>query len=326
MLAGALAAQPVPCASVAAEVRDRVREAGACRDAAGDDAASQAAAAPSATVIIKLSDGTVVRVPREIGSHINDGRKRAPTNETAASRDAAQGRASVQSEPKAPADPPLASQKLQVPDVIGRSYADAGNALAEFKVDRIETASAARAGEVLAQEPAPASLALPGSTVRVQVSDGSLAGSAGADKMSATTDPPPSAPAPTSDRAPVVVADLAPPATPAHQPATRGRFPADFLSNTALVLGAGVLLGLMLGALLMRHWLLRRASAADEEAASPTFHRSEPADTVTGVSAAEAVPEVRFTARREPAETTIELAPLADDEAVTTGHASEKHG
>ena len=317
----AVAAQPVPCASVAPEVRDRVREAGACRDGAADDAA-----APSATVIIKLSDGTVVRVPREIGSNINEGRKHAPSNDTAPPTGTAGARASMQSEPKAPADPPLASQKRHVPDVIGRSYADAGNAVAVFIVDRIETASAARAGEVLAQEPAPASLALPGSRVSVQVSDGSLAGSAGADKMSARPDAAPSAPAPTSDRAPVVVADLAPAATRTPQPATRGRFSADFSSSTALVLGAGVLLGLMLGALLMRQWLLRRASGAEEDVAAPTFDRNESGGTATGVSAAEAVPEVRFAARRDPAETTIELAPLADDEAVPTGHPSEKHG
>jgi hypothetical protein len=328
LLAGALAAQPVPCASVAAEVRDRVREAGACRDAAGDDAASQAASGPSATVTRTLSDGTVVRVPREISSSIDDGPKRAPTNGTAARKGAPPARTSLRSGPNASGDPPPAPQNLnlKVPDVIGRSYADAGSALAEFRVDRIETASAARAGEVLAQEPVPATLIPPGSTVRLQVSDGSLAGSAGADKMSAPTDPPPSAPAPTSDRAPVVVADLAPPATRTPQPATRGRFPADFSPNTALVLGAGVLLGLMLGALLMHQWLLRRAVAAYAEAASPTFRRNEPIHTVTGVSATEAVPEVRFTARRDQAETTIELSPLADDEAVPTEPANEKHG
>ena len=285
------------------------------------------AVAPSATVIMKLSDGTVVRVPREISSNINDGRKRAPNNEAAPPKGASGARASMQSEPNASGDPPLAPQKLPVPDVIGRSSADAGNVLAEFKVDRIETASAARAGEVLGQEPAPASRVLPGSTVSLQVSDGSLAGPAAADQVSATTDPAPSAPAPTSDRATAaVVAELAPPAARTHQSATRGQSPADFSASTALVLGAGVLLGLMLGALLMRQWLLRRASMADEVAEAPTFHRNEPVDTDTGVSATEAVPEVRFAARRDPAETTIELTSRADDEAIPTGHSSESHG
>src|SRR5918993_3216147 len=188
LLGGALAAQPVPCASVAAEVRDRVREAGACRDAAGDDAASQAASGP-ARVTRTLSDGTVVRVPREISSSIDDGPKRAPTNATAARKGALPARTSLPSGPNASGDPPPAPQNLnlKVPDVIGRSYADAGSALAEFKVDRIETASAARAGEVLAQEPVPASLIPAGSTVRLQVSDGSLAAPKGVDKVSATT-------------------------------------------------------------------------------------------------------------------------------------------
>jgi hypothetical protein len=99
-----------------------------------------------------------------------------------------------------------------------------------------------------------------------------------------------------------------------------------FPANTALVLGAGVLLGLMLGALLMHQWLLRRASMAEDEAAAPTFSRQEPLDTASPVPSTEGVPEVRFAARREPAETTIELAPLADDEAVLTEPSSEKHG
>ena len=66
---------------------------------------------------------------------------------------------------------------------------------------------------------------------------------------------------------------------------------------------------------------------ADEKAAAPpTFYRNEPVDTAAGVAATEVAPEVRFAARRDPAETTIELAPLADDEAVATEQSSEKHG
>ena len=180
LLTGAIAAtaQPLPCTSVAPEVRERVREAGACRDATPEDVAPKGASpAPSSAVTMTLSDGTVVRVPSEISSTINDGRKRAATNETAKPKGAP--RASAQSKPDASAGP--ASQKLKVPDVIGRSYVGAGNALAEFKVDRIETASAAPAGEVLAQEPAPATLVLPGSTISLRVSDGSLARAADTD-------------------------------------------------------------------------------------------------------------------------------------------------
>ena len=200
LLTGAIAAtaQPLPCASVAPEVRERVREAGACRDATPEDVAPKGASpAPSSAVTMKLSDGTVVRIPSEISSTINDGRKRAATNETAKPKGAP--RASAQTKPDASAGPAL--QKLKVPDVIGRSYVGAGNALGEFKVDRIETASAAPAGEVLAQEPAPATLVLPGSTISLRVSDGSLASVA--DKTSvtapATAAAPPSAPAPAAE-------------------------------------------------------------------------------------------------------------------------------
>ena len=214
LLTGATAAtaQPLPCASVAPEVRERVREVGACRDAAPGDATLKAAApAASGTVTMKLSDGTVVKIPREISSNINDGRKRPPTNETAPPKSAPRAGQSAQSKPGATAGPASTLQKLKVPDVIGRSYADADSALAKFKVDRIETASAAPAGEVLAQEPVPGTPVLGGSTVRVQVSDGSLAGAAGAsmDTVPATTAIPPPAPvAPAADPAPVSATKL----------------------------------------------------------------------------------------------------------------------
>ncbi len=226
LLTGAIAAtaQPLPCASVAPEVRERVREAGACRDATPEDVAPKGAApAPSSAVTMTLSDGTVVRIPSEISSTINDERKRAATNETAKPKGAP--RASAQSKPDASAGP--ASQKLKVPDVIGRSYVGAGNALAEFKVDRIETASAAPAGEVLAQEPAPATLVLPGSTISLRVSDGSLASVA--DKTSvtapATAPAPPSAPAPAADPAPATAAAPAPATATAPAPASEPTVP-----------------------------------------------------------------------------------------------------
>jgi PASTA domain len=349
LLTGAIAAtaQPLPCASVAPEVRERVREDGACRDPTPDDVALKGAApAPSSAVTMKLSDGTVVRIPREISSNINDGRKRAATNKTAAQKRVPRAGESAQSKPDASGGPVPALQKLEVPDVIGRSYVDAGSALAEFKVDRIETANSAPAGEVLAQEPAPGSLVPPGSGVSLQVSDGSLASAADATSVTApaTAAAPPSAPAPAADPGPATAPDPAPataadpaPATaadstPASQPtvppATRGRFPIAFSANTALILGAGVLLGLLLGALLMRQWLLRREPAADENAAPPTLYQSqEPVEIgVGGVSSTEAAPEIRFAARLEPGETTIELAPLADGEEVAIEHSSDQHG
>lgn len=330
LLTGATAAtaQPLPCASVAPEVRERVREAGACRDATPGDAAPKAAApAPSATVTMKLSDGTVVRIPREISSNINDGRKRAATNEPAPPKSAPRARESAQSKPGASGGPVPALQKLRVPDVIGRSYADAGSALSEFKVDRIETANSAPAGEVLAQEPAPGAVVLPGSGVSLQVSDGSLASAADTTSVTAPAiaAAPPSAPAPAADPAPATAP--APASEPAVQPAPRGRFPIAFSANSALILGAGVLLGLLLGALLMRQWLLRRKLAADENAPPTLYQNQQPVDTDTGgVSETEAASEIRFAARLDPGETTIELAPLADGEEVAIEHSSDQHG
>lgn len=332
LLTGAIAAtaQPLPCASVAPEVRERVREAGACRDATpGDAAPKDAAPAPSDAVTMKLSDGTVVRVPRELSSNINDGRKRPATNKTAVPKGAPRARASAQSRPDASGDPVLALQELKVPDVIGRSYADAGSALAEFKVDRIETASAAPAGEVLAQQPAPATLVLPGSGVSLQVSDGSLAGAADTTSVTepATAAAPPSAPAPAADPAPATAAAPAPASELTVPPAPRARFPIAFSANTALILGVGVLLGLLLGALLMRQWLLRRKLADDENASPPTLYQNQqPVDTGTGGVETEAASEIRFAARLEPGETTIELAPLADGEEVAIEHSSDQHG
>ena len=339
LLTGAIAAtaQPLPCASVAPEVRERVREAGACRDDTAEDVAPKGAApAPSSAVTMKLSDGTVVRIPAEISSNINDGRKRAPTNETAPPKSAPLARESAQSKPGASGSPAPAQQKLKVPDVIGRSYVGAGDALAEFKIDRIETASAAPAGEVLAQEPAPATLVLPGSTISLRVSDGSLASAAETTPITppATTAAPPSAPAPAADPTPATAAAPAPATAttpaPASEPAVlfapRGRFPIAFSANAALILGAGVLLGLLLGALLMRQWLLRRKLVIDEDAAPPLLYQhQQPVDTGTGRVQTEAAPELRFAARLYAGETTIVLVPRPDGEAVAIEQSSDQH-
>ena len=327
LLTGATAAtaQPLPCASVAPEVRERVREVGACRDTApGDVTPNAAAPAASGAVTMKLSDGTVVRIPREISSNINDGRKRPPTNELALPKSAPRAGQSAQSKPGVTARPASTLQKLKVPDVIGRSYADADSALAKFKVDRIETASAAPAGEVLAQEPVPGTPVPEGSTIRVQVSDGSLAAAAGAstDKVPATTAAPPSAPvASAAAPAPVSAINPAPASEPTVQPAARDRFPIAFPVNAALILGAGVLLGLLLGALSMRQWQLRRMLAADDHPPNPPAYQ-HPVETALKT---EAMPEIRFAARLAPGETTIEFAPLVDSDAVAIEQSSDEH-
>lgn len=324
---GVASAQTLPCASVAPEVRERVREVGACRDASpGDASPRDTAPAPSATVTMTLSDGTVVRIPREISSNINDGRKRAPTNAPAPPKSVPRAGKSAQSQSGGSGRPAPVLNKLKVPDVIGRSYADAGSALTEFKVDRIETASAAPSGEVLAQEPAPATLMLPGSTVSLQVSDGSLASAADTTLVTApaTSAPPPSAPAAAADPASATATVPAPASQPPITTAPRVRFPIAFLADAALILGTGVLVGLLLGALLMHQWLLRRKPMADENTALPPALHGEPVKFGAGVAETEAVPEIRFAARLDPGEITIAFAPLLDGEEVAIEQSSDQ--
>jgi len=264
--AAAATAQSFPCASVAPEVRERVREAGACRDATPGDAASTDAAPASSAVTVRLSDGTVVRVPREISSITSDGRKRAAVNDTAA-----RARVSPPSEPDASGNPARALQK-------------------------------------------------------VEVSDGSPASVAGTTPVTApaTAAAASSTPAPATDRVPALAAAPVPASEPTVPPGPRGRFPIAFSANAALILGAGVLLGLLFGALLMRQWLGRREPAAGVNAAPPTLYQhQEPVETaVGGVSETGAAPEIRFAARLYPGETTIVLAPLpdGDEAAIASDH------
>jgi len=249
--ATAATAQSFPCASVALEVRDRVRQAGACRDAALDDAATKDAAASSA-VTVSLSNGTVVRVPREISANIRDGRKRAETSETAA-----RARVSTRSEPDASGASIPALRKLEVVT-------------------------------------APATAATASST---------------------------SAPATDSTAAPV------PASEPTLPPEPRGRFQVAFSTNAALILGVGVLLVLLLGALFMRRWLLRRELAADKNAAptTPSRHPQSAETSAGGVSETSAAPEIRFSARLDPGEATIVFAALSDGDEVAIEQSSDHH-
>jgi hypothetical protein len=221
-----------------------------------------------------------------------------------------------------------------VPDVIGRSFTDAARALAKFEVEGIETASAAPAGEVLAQEPAPAALGRPGSTVILQISDGSLAGAASTNPVTApaTAAAASSAPAPATSLAPASTAVPLPPQEPIDPPGARGQFPSAFWAIAALIFGAGVSLGLLSGALLMRQWLLRGQLAVGENAPPPTLsQRQQPVDQrpaesdACGLSETGASSEIRFAARLVPAATTIVLAPLPDAEGISIEHSSDYH-
>ena len=238
-------------------------------------------------------------------------------------------RASTQSRSSVSDRPTSAQQKLLVPDVIGRSYANAAGALANFKVERIEAAGAAPTGEVLAQDPEPATLGRPGSTVILQVSDGSLATVASMNPVPApvTAAAASSTTAPATDLASASTVDPMLPQEAAVPSGARGQFPTALSANVALIFGTGVLLGLLSGALLMRRRLLRRQLAVGEYAPPPTFpqHR-QPAVADTGrVSEPGASSEIRFAARFLPVETTLVLAPFPGDDEVSIDYSSDHH-
>ena len=191
------------------------------------------------------------------------------------------------------------SETVEIPNVVGRSGADASRLLADLKVDRIEVvANAAPSGQVLAQDPAPGTAVAPGSTIRLQMSDGSLANPA------ATTQTPTDA------------------STPSIQ---SRRFAITSMSNGALILIGVVLTGLVLGALLMRRRALGAAApAVDAVTAAPTGTAPvvvapveiAPADVALHETDRGDVPlpEIRVAAHLEAGETTIEFTALEVDE------------
>jgi beta-lactam-binding protein with PASTA domain len=204
------------------------------------------------------------------------------------------------------------SETVEIPNVVGRGGADASRLLADFKVDRIEVvANAAPSGQVLAQDPAPGTAVAPGSTIRLQMSDGSLANPA------ATTPAVSSAPSPATP--PVQTpTDASKPSLPSRQ------FAITSMSNGALILIGVVLTALVLGALLMRRRTLGAAPAVDAVTAAPTGTAPvvvAPADVAPAdVALPETdrgyvpLPEIRVAARLDAGETTIEFTALEVDE------------
>ncbi|HVG05737.1 MAG TPA: PASTA domain-containing protein [Burkholderiaceae bacterium] len=226
---------------------------------------------------------------------------------------------------------PTVNETLELPSVIGRSYADAANILAEFKVQRVEVASAAPIGEVLAQDPAPGISLPPGSPIGLRVSDGSLASAA------ATVSAPPAAsvaPAP----------QLEPSTAPVQNDRPTSAFDGDIATNVAAPV-VGVLLGLLLGAVLMRRAHLARRPATDPAPAEHVDKAPSESDSsqtapevnkvaavelpaevnkvvavelpaeVNKVAAVELPAEIKFIARLDPGDTTIEFIDLPEDEA-----------
>ena len=221
-------------------------------------------------------------------------------------------------------------ETLELPNVIGRTSADATAALAEFKVERIEVvANAAPSGQVLAQDPAPGTPVPPGAAIGLQVSDGSLA-SVGA-AASTIARPAPEPTASTGQIAPTAPTVAPPPATASVQT----RAPTTFPSTAVLLLIAGVLVGLGLGALLMRRWFAQRQ--VDTDAFVPTVvPPSVPAET-SRESVAQAVEPVAltasplrmapvtFAAHLEEGETKVEFASAADAEEMTLEYSRDFH-
>lgn len=267
-------------------------------------------------------------------------------------------------------------ETIELPNVVGRSYADAGAALSEFKVARIEKASDAPTGQILAQEPPPRTALTPGSAVRLQVSDGSLANAPVSAPVAAATPAvttpvvetapappaaqtaPAAATAPAVETAPAASAPSAetPPPAAASPPVTAGtsapsqgnRSPITFPSSATLLLIAGVLLGVGLGALLTRRWFFGRRPTKDFEPLAPpripptgiddvaapaplsaSGPAAEPVATPVAIPvaipAAAAVPEVRFAARLEVGETTVEFAAPSDADEMTLEYSRELH-
>jgi len=238
-------------------------------------------------------------------------------------------------------------ETLELPNLAGRSFADASRALAEFKVTRIETASAAPGGQVMAQEPVAGTWVQPGSTIGLQVSDGSLASAAVT--TPAVVLPPPApvseaaalpAPASVSETAalpapaPVLETAAVPAPAPVSEPAAlpapapvqsdSDRSVVEFPDAATLAIVAGVLL---LGVLIAARWLRRRPvnpePAMDiEPVAQPDL--SPPANLIAAAVVVPA-PEIKFAARLDDGETTVEFVTQPEADESTLERSRELH-
>lgn len=156
--AAAVTAQAFPCASVAPEVREQVRQAGACRDIAPSDAA------PASAVTVRLPDGTVARVPREIASNLDEARRQT------AGKTEAQAEAPTKGEPTAAVSPPAPPK----PEVDASPSAAANTTPATTAATTTPPAATApRTTEAPATDAAPASPAPTASAAAVPPDPGS---------------------------------------------------------------------------------------------------------------------------------------------------------
>lgn len=115
------------------------------------------------------------------------------------------------------------------------------------------------------------------------------------------------------------------PVNPAPAPVQSAPFPLTLSSNAVFLLIASVLLLLALGALLMRRRHLSRQLPLAEEEAAPVQFVTPPTDAQASAVAAPNVtpPDIVFSARLEPGETTIEL--IAPDDESAPEYSREIH-
>lgn len=172
---------------------------------------------------------------------------------------------------------------FEMPNVVGRTYADAARALAEFKISRTETDNAAPRDQIIAQTPAAGSTLMPGDAVALQVSAGS----------------------------PAAAASPSPPDAPAVAATTGGR---DVLA-VVLAIAAAVLLGLIAGGLLMRQWLIRRQAVApaDDAVTSPLSLPTQ------GITAVDILLDDQPAAESKPDDAQSENSGIEDEQEKETG-------
>jgi hypothetical protein len=128
-----------------------------------------------------------------------------------------------------------------------------------------------------------------------------------------------------------VASQLEPATAPVQNDRVAGAFIGGTANNVVAALGAGVLLGLLLGAVLMRRALLTRSRAIDTatakrvDIAPAEVESSPPTAELHTIAAIEPPPEIKFTAWLELGETTIEFADLLEDEEAALEYARDQY-
>lgn len=124
---------------------------------------------------------------------------------------------------------------------------------------------------------------------------------------------------------------LEPSTAPVQNDRVAGASIGGIASYVVAALVAGVLLGLLLGAVLMRRALLARSRAIDIAPAEHVgiapaeVNSSQAAAEVHRVAAIEPPPEIKFTARLDPGETTIKFTDLPEPEGVTIEYSTDQY-